>query len=103
MDVMLLIFIVIVCVICGTIGHYIGKEKNREDMGLLLGILFGPIGILIVAVLPPIEKSNEDNTPVCREPPGESFINGTNPLAGLSVIVLMVGLIILAIISATAL
>ncbi len=44
----------------GLIGALIGKFKGRVALGLFLGVLFGPIGWIIVALL-----SNE--RPKCPE------------------------------------
>ena len=44
---------VIYLFICGGIGVYVANQKGRGDgEGFWFGILFGPIGILIVACLP---------------------------------------------------
>ena len=41
------------CFFCAVIGGKVAKEKNRDAAeGVLFGALFGPIGILITAVLP---------------------------------------------------
>ena len=42
----------IVWLICGLIGAALAKEKGREQEGLILGFLFGPIGIVIALLLP---------------------------------------------------
>lgn len=34
------------------IGYYVGRIRNRAGLGTLLAMLLGPLGILIVAVLP---------------------------------------------------
>ncbi len=39
--------------LCGIIGAAIGSPKGIGGAGLLLGLLFGPLGVLIVAVLKP--------------------------------------------------
>lgn len=38
-------------VICGFIGAAIGSNKNMGCAGFLLGVLLGPIGIIIIAVM----------------------------------------------------
>jgi uncharacterized membrane protein YeaQ/YmgE (transglycosylase-associated protein family) len=38
--------------VCGFIGHYIGKPKERAAEGFWLGFLLGPIGIIAEAILP---------------------------------------------------
>jgi len=41
------------CFFCAVVGASVAKEKNRDALeGILFGALFGPIGILITAVLP---------------------------------------------------
>jgi predicted lipid-binding transport protein (Tim44 family) len=43
------------------LGHYIGATKGRGGLGVLLAFLLGPIGLLIVAVMPPTdEKRRQD-------------------------------------------
>jgi hypothetical protein len=41
------------CGLCGWIGHTIGAQKGQGGIGAALGILFGPIGLIIAALLPP--------------------------------------------------
>jgi len=43
-------------IICGILGAWIGSTKNRGGMGFVLGILLGPIGLIIIAIL---EKKGE--------------------------------------------
>lgn len=38
---------------CGWLGATIGEPRNRWGLGLACGLILGPIGVLIVAVLPP--------------------------------------------------
>lgn len=50
---MLVLFFVILWCIFGLFGAYVAAQKNRAGMeGLILGFLFGPLGVLIVALLP---------------------------------------------------
>jgi hypothetical protein len=39
-------------VVEGWIGYLIGKPKHREDIGMVLGLVFGLIGWIITAILP---------------------------------------------------
>ncbi len=45
--------IVLLWLILGFIGALIGKEKGRTGDGFCLGILLGPIGLLIIFLLGP--------------------------------------------------
>lgn len=45
------ILILIGCAICGAIGRYIGQFKGRADAGMWLGVLLGPIGWLLAALV----------------------------------------------------
>lgn len=37
--------------ICGLIGWYIGDTKGRPGDGFALGVLLGPIGIIVIAAM----------------------------------------------------
>lgn len=39
--------------VCGAAGFLIGDMKGRSVAGFWLGFLFGPIGLIVIAVLPP--------------------------------------------------
>ena len=53
-----LIVAMVAGIIFGLIGRYVAKEKNRSGAeGFLGGFFLGPIGIIIVALMPTIEKS----------------------------------------------
>lgn len=48
-----ILFVVILWVIFALFGAYVASQKNRAGMeGLILGFLFGPLGVLIEALLP---------------------------------------------------
>jgi hypothetical protein len=43
-----------VCIVSGILGATIGSEskvQNRSNIGFLLGFFFGPLGVLIMAIL----------------------------------------------------
>ena len=48
--------VIIIWAICAWAGYAIGKGKNRETQGLVLGLILGVIGLVIIALLP--AKSN---------------------------------------------
>jgi hypothetical protein len=45
----------IVTVLFAALGWYIGEQRGRGSLGLILGLFLGPIGLLIVAVMEPAE------------------------------------------------
>jgi hypothetical protein len=54
----LLIILLMVWAAFGALGYYIAVQKGRpEAEGLLLGFLFGPLGVLLVALLPSVHSS----------------------------------------------
>ena len=54
MDLLTVLLIVLVsCVACAVAGASVAKEKGREPLeGVIYGALFGPIGIVVTALLP---------------------------------------------------
>lgn len=54
MDPLTVLFILLgSCVVCAVAGASVAKEKGREPLeGVMFGALFGPIGIVITALLP---------------------------------------------------
>lgn len=52
---------VIVWIFCGVLGGVIGSSKGRKGLGYGLGFLLGPIGLLIMAVMP------EDKTAIAEQ------------------------------------
>lgn len=55
--------IVIVWIAMGVIGALIGREKDRAGDGFCLGLLLGPIGLIIALFLKP---RNRKECPHCR-------------------------------------
>lgn len=49
----LLIGVGFALLVCATIGALVGGPKGRSGSGFALGLLLGPIGIVIVAVMSP--------------------------------------------------
>lgn len=47
---------VVVAVLCGVLGAVIGDGKGRAVAGFWIGLLLGPIGLIIAAVLPPSDE-----------------------------------------------
>lgn len=48
------------CLVCAAAGASVAKEKNRDAVeGILFGAVFGPIGILITALLPTKPSSDQ--------------------------------------------
>lgn len=49
----MLVFVCLLgCVVCAVIGAALASEKRRSSEGFLLGLFFGPIGIIIALLLP---------------------------------------------------
>ena len=45
-------------IILGILGAWVSAQKNRDGLeGFLLGCLFGPLGVLIAALLPTLPPS----------------------------------------------
>lgn len=54
---------VILWIICAFVGAALGSRKGRGGTGFILGLLFGPIGILIVLVI----RGNRRSCSACKE------------------------------------
>lgn len=54
--------LIVGCLIGAAIGAAIGARKNRTGFGLVVGFIAGPIGWLIVLLLP----SNFPKCPACK-------------------------------------
>lgn len=46
------------CFLCAIIGAVIGKSKGHGFMGFMLGLFFGPIGLIIIAVMRPAQSKS---------------------------------------------
>jgi hypothetical protein len=44
-------------VLFGMLGRIIDKAKGGGTRGLCLGVVFGPLGLIISALLPPVKKT----------------------------------------------
>ncbi len=54
-------------VVCGVVGMAVGGTKGNAGAGLVLGFLFGPIGILIAVLLPATQTALPRQCPYCRK------------------------------------
>lgn len=63
--------LVVSSIVCGVIGGYIGSTKGEAIYGVVLGILFGPLGILLAFV----SRGNRTQCEACRSwlDPGASI------------------------------
>lgn len=52
-------WIVLLWIVCILLAGFIAGTKNRSAGWAFLGLLFGPLGVLIVAMLPKIEATEE--------------------------------------------
>ena len=46
----LLIILIVWCGICGGLGYAVAKDDNK-GLGAVLGIILGPIGVIVAAVM----------------------------------------------------
>ena len=60
------IMILLVWIIFGVIGHFIGKQKGRPVEGAVLGVLLGPIGLLVVHFGPDYRTESDKTKAVER-------------------------------------
>ncbi len=58
----LLVILVISAIICGTIA-IICAHPSRQGLAFVLGVLFGPLGILIAAILRPLVAAPPSTAP----------------------------------------
>ncbi|MPL66006.1 hypothetical protein SDC9_11674 [bioreactor metagenome] len=58
---------VVIWIACGVLGGIIGSSKGRKGLGWGLGFLLGPIGMLIVAVMPEDKKAIENQAIASNE------------------------------------
>ena len=50
--------ILVVAIVCGVAGYFIGKPKNRAVEGAAWGFLLGVVGLIIIAVRKPAEPKD---------------------------------------------
>lgn len=48
---------IILWIVCAAVGAFIGHKKNEVLGGFILGALLGPVGVLILTVLPAKKKA----------------------------------------------
>ena len=57
-----LVILIPIWIVMGAFGAWVAMAKNRSPIeGLMLGLLFGPFGVLITALLP--NESDQGTTP----------------------------------------
>jgi hypothetical protein len=58
----------LIWLICGFVGAAIAESRGHGCAGLIMGFLFGPLGILIALAMPPNYKGmGKKQCPYCRE------------------------------------
>ena len=68
----------------GLIGWAIGKPKDRGDTGIILGLVLGPIGLVLVALLSPTEderhrRASKWTATLPSTPPGANAAGSVMP------------------------
>ena len=56
-------------ILCAAVGAVIGSEKNLYGEGAILGLLFGPIGLVIVLLMPRPPDQLQRTRPADVKPP----------------------------------
>ena len=56
--------VVVWIIVHGVIGYCIGKRKAQTVLGILVSVLFGPVGWVLAALLPNLQRK----CPSCAEP-----------------------------------
>ncbi len=51
--------VLILGTLCGVIGYFIGKPKQRQMAGAIWGFLLGPIGLLVICCVPDETKNGK--------------------------------------------
>jgi membrane associated rhomboid family serine protease len=49
--------VLVIWLLCGLIGFFVGEKKNRPILGLSLGFLLGIFGVIIIAVIAPKDET----------------------------------------------
>lgn len=62
-----LVLIFVYAFVCGMVAMGIGRNKGREKSGFWWGFLLGIVGIIIVAILPPLAEGQRRPCPSCAE------------------------------------
>jgi len=63
------VVMILIWMLCMVLGWHIGKNKNREEFGFLMGFLLGALGVLIIALMPP----NFPPCKMCGKPKNQAF------------------------------
>ena len=54
-----LMILTVWCIVWGCLGGWISDEKGRSSgEGVVLGVRFGPLGVLITALMPNVTKAD---------------------------------------------
>jgi len=61
------IFVIAVWLLTAAIGAALGATKGRSNEGFALGLLLGPIGLIIALLLPAKPMAGARRCPLCRE------------------------------------
>jgi hypothetical protein len=80
------ILILLAWIFAAVLGYTIGSSKNAAGIGVLCGLLFGPLGVIIVCVMP-AQPGRKRRRRYVRQPadhpylpPGDASNQDSDPL-----------------------
>ena len=65
-----LVIILVLWIVVGIVSYKVGEAKGRGGLGLALGLVFGVLGLIVVAILPPADTfayAYDGDGPAIRE------------------------------------
>lgn len=67
MEVIALLIKIGVAITCILVGSRMGERRGRRKLGALLGFLLGPIGLLILLLVPVVEEQRDERPQPMQE------------------------------------
>lgn len=82
--------LVVASLACGVLGMFIGAAKGMQNAGLLLGLLLGPLGLLILVLWRPKNPRPQRE----KQPLPEGHLKVLAGLTGVVAVVMLVSLLL---------